>query len=265
MKNELLHIGPFTVYGYGLMIGIGIVAAYFLLEYRAKKKGLNPDMAFGLVLSCCVSGFIGAKLLYLLTVLQEIIENPSMIWDLSHGWVVYGGLIFGALGGALYSKIKKVNVLQYLDLGFPSVALAQGFGRIGCFLAGCCYGKESDIPIAITFHHSDFAPNDVPLLPTQLISSAGDFLLFFALIYLSKRLKKHGQLSFVYIMLYSVGRFVIEFFRGDMIRGRVGAISTSQFIGIFTFAAGVAGFLICTMRKEKKNEGTEEETGSDEL
>ena len=104
----------------------------------------------------------------------------------------------------------------------PSVALAQGFGRIGCFLAGCCYGEETDSPIGIVFHESAYAPNGVNLIPTQLISSGLDFLHFLVLIWLARRVKADGQVAGCYLIFYSVGRFILEFFRGDMIRGNVG-------------------------------------------
>lgn len=251
MKNELFSIGPFTIYGYGLMIGIGIIAAYFTSEYRAKKKGLDPDKIFGLVITCVVTGMLGAKLLYFITEFKDIMEDPSIIWNLSYGFVVYGGIIGGIIGGWVYCRLCKLKPLAYFDLVIPSVALAQGFGRIGCFLAGCCYGEETSCAFSITFRNSEFAPNNVPLIPTQLISSALDFLNFFALIFLAKRTKGDGQVLGFYLVFYSLGRFIIEFFRGDLIRGSVGPLSTSQFISIFTFLAGIAA-VIYFSRKGKK-------------
>lgn len=180
MKNELLSIGPFTIYGYGLMIGIGIIAAYLTAESRAKKLKLDPDKIFGLVIWCLIFGYLGSKILFCITVIDKIIADPAYILhSLQNGWVVYGGLIGGIIGGCLYCRHKKVNFMSYFDLAVPSVALAQGFGRIGCFLAGCCYGRPTDGPLGITFTHSDFAPNGVSLIPTQEISSLLNFLNFF--------------------------------------------------------------------------------------
>lgn len=121
----------------------------------------------------------------------------------------------------------------------PSVALAQGFGRIGCFLAGCCYGKEAEGWLSVTFHNSDFAPNGVALVPTQIYSSILDFVHFAVLLYIARHKKAHGQVAACYMIFYSAGRFCLEFFRGDLIRGSVGSLSTSQFISIFIFAAGI--------------------------
>lgn len=264
MYNELFHIGPFTVYGYGLMIGIGIIAAYLTAEYRAKKSGLDPERILGFVASCAVGGFIGAKLLYIISIFDQVIEDISILWPIKNGWVVYGGIIFGIGGAALYCKIKKLNILKYLDNAFPSVALGQAFGRIGCFLAGCCYGKESHGPLAVTFTHSMFAPNNVPLIPTQLISSALDFLNFAVLAIFYKKNKKPGRVLCAYLIFYSIGRFIIEYFRGDLDRGNVGVLSTSQFIAIFTLIAGVVGFILATVYKKKtveaEDNGEEKET-----
>ena len=239
MKNELFSIGPFTVHGYGLMIAIGILVAYVTAEYRAKKHGLDPDKIFYLVIWAVVGGFAGAKVLYFLTRLKDIMENPRVLLDLADGFVVYGGIIGGIYSAMAYCRIKKMPFLKYFDLVMPSVALAQGFGRIGCFLAGCCYGRETDSALGIVFHNSSYAPNDVKLLPTQLISSGLDFLLCAVLILLDRKKKGDGQIAGAYLVLYSIGRFILEFYRGDLIRGNVGALTTSQFIAIFVALAGV--------------------------
>lgn len=253
MKNELLTIGPFTIYGYGLMIGIGIVAAYLTAERRAAKLKLDPEKIFGLVIWCLVSGYLGSKILYCLTVVDRILEDPGYILrTIQNGWVVYGGLLGGILGGWLYCRHKRVKFLSYFDLALPSVALAQAFGRIGCFLAGCCYGKQTSGPLAVTFTHSAYAPNGVPLIPTQLISSALDFMNFFALVYLAKRKKAEGQVGGWYLIFYSIGRFFLEFLRGDAERGSVGSLSTSQFIAIFTLAGGILLLIGSKMLAERK-------------
>ncbi|NCC44772.1 MAG: prolipoprotein diacylglyceryl transferase [Clostridia bacterium] len=239
MKNELFSIGPFTVYGYGLMIAIGVIAAYITGEYRAKKQKLDADSVLSLVLWCVAGGLLGAKILYIITQMKEIIANPKILLNVADGFVVYGGISGGIIAAIIYCKIKKLVFLQYFDLLMPSVALAQGFGRIGCFLAGCCYGQETDSAFCIVFHDSAFAPNGVGLVPTQLISSGLNFLHFFVLIWFAKHKKGEGQVAGLYLVCYSVGRFILEYFRGDLIRGAVGTFSTSQFISIFIFTAGI--------------------------
>ncbi len=249
MYNDLFSIGPFTVHGYGLMIAIGILTAYFVAEKRARSRGLDPDMIWGLTVCAVVFGLLSAKLLYYITSIKEIIANPRLLLDFSNGFVVYGGIIGGIIAGYIFCRIKKTSFLKYADIVLTSVALAQGFGRIGCFLAGCCYGVETDCPLHVVFTHSDFAPNGVALVPTQLISSGLDFLNFIVLVLIARRKPADGVVTACYLIFYSIGRFVIEFFRGDLIRGSVGVLSTSQFISIFMAIAGVVFFVIARRRQ----------------
>lgn len=251
MRNELFSIGPITIYAYGLMIAIGIMAAYLVGEYRAKKHGLEPDHVFYYVIWCVIGGFAGSKILFLITDIKNIIANPRTVLNFQDGWVVYGGIIGGILSAMLYSKLKKISFLSYFDILIPSVALAQGFGRVGCFFAGCCYGRETHSPIGIIFHESAYAPNGVSLVPTQLISSGLNFLHFFALIWFAKHKKADGQVGALYLILYSIGRFILEYYRGDLNRGNVGSFSTSQFISIFMVIAGAALFIMAG-KKEKQ-------------
>lgn len=259
MKNELFSIGPFTVYGYGLMIAIGIIAAYLIGEYRAKKYHLDADRVFSIMIWAVLGGFLGAKLLYILTQLKEIIENPGLLMDLTDGFVVYGGIIGGILSAMIYCRFRKLPFLKYFDLLIPSVALAQAFGRIGCFLAGCCYGRETSCAIGIVFQNSAYAPNGVRLLPTQLISSGLDFLHFLLLIWFAKHKKGDGQVAGLYLICYSIGRFILEFFRGDLIRGSVGSLSTSQFISIFVCIAGVVLMVVRNGKFQEEAKGEQAE------
>ena len=254
MKNELLKIGPFTIYGYGLMIALGVVAAYTVTEFRAKKKNMPYEIIPSLTIWCLVGGILGAKLLYFITQIKEIIADPKLLLMVSDGFVVYGGIIGGILAGFIFTKRNHLNFLQFFDLVMPSIALAQGFGRLGCFLSGCCYGIETTGPFRIIFHHSEYAPNGVHLIPTQLISSGLNFLNFFVLILLAKRIKSDGKIAGFYLVFYSIGRFILEFFRGDLERGNVGSLSTSQFISIFLFIIGCFFVLIRFPQKETSTE-----------
>jgi phosphatidylglycerol:prolipoprotein diacylglycerol transferase len=264
MKNELLTIGPVTIYGYGLMIAIGALSAYITSEYRAKKRGMQYELIFNLFIWALVGGILGAKLLYYITQIKEIIADPSLLLDVSHGFVVYGGIIGGIFSGYLYIRRHKLNFLEYFDLVMPSIALAQGFGRLGCVLAGCCYGNETDSAFHIIFRESDFAPNNVPLIPTQPISSALDFLNFFVLILIAKRTKAKGQVAGFYLTFYSAGRFILEFFRGDLERGAIGPLSTSQFIAIFLFLIGLGIVIVTGVRSGRTAITAETEEITDE-
>jgi phosphatidylglycerol:prolipoprotein diacylglycerol transferase len=244
LKNNLITIGPITVHGYGLMIAIGIIAACMAAEYRAKRMKLDHTLILDLAFWCIIGGLLGAKLLYLITQIKEIISDPKLLLDVSNGMVVYGGIIGGSLAGFLFCKKHKLKFLQYFDLVMPSIALAQGFGRIGCFLAGCCYGLQTNSPFGIVFHESLYAPNNIRLIPTQLISSGLNFLHFFILTVLAKRVKTDGQVAALYFIFLGIGRFIIEFYRGDLVRGFIGNLSTSQFISIFFVVFGCALFFL---------------------
>ena len=194
MFNKIT-LGPITVYMYGLMIAIGFASALFLCNYRGKKRGLSEDTIFGIFLCALIGGMVGCRLLYYIVELPAIMEDPSILWDFKNGYVVYGGIIGGIVTSYVYCRIKKENFISYFDLVMPAVSMAQGFGRIGCFLAGCCYGRETDSIISVTFQNSDFAPNHVALIPTQLYSSVLDFLHFGILLCIARRKKADGQVA----------------------------------------------------------------------
>ncbi len=240
MKIDLFSIGPFTVHGYGLMIGIGVLCCIFMGMKRAKKYGLSEDAVTDIAIFGLIAGFLGAKLLYLIVEWKRFVKDPLDVLG-SEGFVVYGGIIAGVLAAIIYCKRRKLIFLEYFDLCAASISLAQGFGRLGCFLAGCCYGRETDLPIGVVFPESSLAPAGVRLLPTQLFSSAGNFLIMFILLWHYKHRKKVGDTGFLYMLLYGVGRFCIEFLRNDS-RGTVGVFSTSQFISLFIVAAALLLF-----------------------
>lgn len=255
MYNDLFSIGPFTIHSYGVMIAIGALLAYQVVMIRAKKYQMDTSHIDTLFIVVLLSGFIGSKVLYFLTEFDRIMQYPNILFDLSDGYVVYGGIIGGIFGGYLFCRNKQIPFLKMLDLAIPSMALAQGFGRIGCFLAGCCYGMETTSAIGVVYPSGSLAPSGVSLLPTQIISSIFDFALFFLLIVYAKHKKTDGQVSALYLIFYSIGRFIIEFFRGDLIRGSVGTLSTSQFISIFVVVIGI-GLYIYLQKKKVTNDHT---------
>lgn len=256
MYNDLLTIGSFTVHGYGLMIAIGVLAALFIAEARAKKRGMNPDEIYYMTLLCAVTGFAGAKILYCIVELKDFLESPIMLLS-GNGFVVYGGIVAGTLAAYVWCKMRRLVFADYFDVLLPSVALAQGFGRIGCFLAGCCYGRETDAWYGITFTHSNYAPNNVKLIPTQLISSAGMFLIAAILFMYARKPRRPGRVGALYLILYPIGRFFVEFLRNDH-RGTIGPLSTSQFISLFIVVVGIVVFVKAKPRKADKTEAAAE-------
>lgn len=253
MHYHLMDLGPISIYTYGLCIAIGILVAFYVADRRGKKLGIDVSCLDSFTLWILIGGFAGSKLLYYITRFQDILKDPSILLNFGDGWVVYGGILGGIAAGWVYCRLKGLNFWEYFDLIIPEVALAQGFGRLGCFFAGCCYGVETHSWFAITFPEGGLAPSGIPLFPTQLISSAYDFLLFFVLIWLNKKKKFNGELGGWYLVFYSAGRFLIEFFRGDLVRGGAMGLSTSQIISIFTLAAGIA-ILLAGRKAASKNE-----------
>lgn len=238
MYNDWLTIGPLTVHGYGVMIAIGILAAFYVSGKRAKKYGLDANVTDNLIWVGLLTGYFCSKLTYVLINIPAFLSDPIAVLG-SGGWVVYGGIIGGILGAYLYCRRKKLPFMDYLNLLVPQIALAQGFGRIGCFFAGCCYGIRTNSHLSVIFPAGSLALPGVPLVPTQLISSAGDFLIFLILIRIAQNPKTRHSTGAWYLILYSAGRFLIEFLRGDIERGTIGMFSTSQFIAIFVLLAGV--------------------------
>ncbi len=260
MINTIHIWGPINIHIYGLMIAIGAISAYLTVEYRAKKKGMQYELVFALFWWCLVGGILGAKVLYMITQIKTIIEDPSVLLNVSEGFVVYGGIIGGIFSGALFCLRHKLKFLQFFDLVMPSIALAQGFGRIGCIFAGCCYGEETTGRLFFEYNTSDYAPLHVHLVPTQIISSALNFLNFAVLVFISKKVKASGQVAGFYLIFYSAGRFIIEFFRGDLERGSIGALSTSQFIAVFLFILGCGIVIIRGVQARRTHEKQVEAT-----
>ena len=222
------------------MIGIGVLCCIFTGMTRAKKNGLSEDAVIDIAIWGLLAGFLGAKLLYVIVEWKRFLADPLSVLG-SEGFVVYGGIIAGVLAAIIYCKRKKLVFLEYFDLCSASIALAQGFGRIGCFLAGCCYGRETTSSLGVVFPEGSLAPAGVKVLPTQLFSSAGDFGIMFVLLWHYHHRKKVGDTGFLYMLLYGIGRFGIEFLRNDN-RGEVGIFSTSQFISLFIIAAAILLF-----------------------
>lgn len=244
MAIDLFSIGRFTVHGYGLMIGIGYVLAVLIGGYRTKKLGLSEEDFTNIAICVLIFGWMGGKILFILVNIRSFIQDPLPLLG-SEGFVVYGGIITGILSIFIYCKIKKLPFLTYMDMMAPAVAINQGFGRIGCFMAGCCYGKPTDSHFGVVFPEGCLAPAGISLIPTQLISAAFDLAMAVFLIAVTRKLKYRGMISGLYLMMYGVGRFIIEIFRDDVDRGMIGALSTSQFLSVFMviFAAGYLYFV----------------------
>ena len=241
-----------TIPMYGVMSALGMLAAFVLLGFTRKHTRFSEDQALSAALWAIIMGFLGAKVLYWIVEIDQIIADPSyLLHTLREGFVFYGALIGGLGGVAIYSLRKKLPFFSLTDYFIPGLVIGHAFGRIGCFFAGCCYGMECETPISVVFPAGGAAPAGIPLLPTQLMESAFLFLLCAFLVWRLTKKKPFGTVSGWYMVLYGVWRFVIEFFRSDE-RGAVGALSTSQFISLFVFAGGVALLLLVKFGVLKK-------------
>ena len=253
MHPILFTIGEkITIYSYGFMIAIGMITCVVVAYLRAGKRyATDPDILFNCALIGIISGMVGAKLTYWIVEFFKDPKNFDFGWQIKNftaGFVIYGGLILGVLCCLFYvKKIRKMSFLRIFDIAVASIAIGQGIGRIGCFLAGCCYGKA--IPdgswmsfIGVIFPNEALceAPAGVLLYPAQLISAVGDFILAAFLIFYTDRERFAGEVSVFYIGLYAIGRFLVEFIRGDEARGFVGPLSTSQFIAVIMLVLAVA-------------------------
>lgn len=241
MRIILFDIFGIQIKSYGLMIAIGIIIASSLFIHKGKKKGYDEDSLLNLIIFTVIGGVLGGKGLFIITELRDIIKDPSILLNFGYGFVIYGAIGGGALAMYLYCRKHDWNILEILDITVAGLAIAQGFGRIGCFLAGCCYGAETDLPIGVVFPEGGLAPAGIHLHPTQIYSSIFDFILGFFLLYYGRKKRENGRVLSMYLIIYSIGRFAVEFLRNDP-RGNVGLLSTSQFIAIFTLILGVIIF-----------------------
>lgn len=251
MRIVLFELFGIQIKGYGLMIAIGIIVAASIFINKGKKRGYDEDSLINLIIFTVIGGILGGKTLFILTELKDIINDPSILLNFGYGFVIYGAIGGGALTMYLYCKKKKWNIIEIFDIVVPGLAIAQGFGRIGCFLAGCCYGAETDLPIGVVFPEGSLAPSGIHIHPTQIYSSIFDFALGFLLLYYGRKQRMNGKVMAIYLIVYSIGRFLVEYLRDDH-RGSIGLFSTSQFIAIFTLVLGIIMFNINKFFKGEK-------------
>jgi phosphatidylglycerol:prolipoprotein diacylglycerol transferase len=236
---RLFDLGPITVYSYGLLLAAAYLLGLKLAMVRADRRGLDSARVLDLGIYIIVSALVGAKLMLLVVDFGYFRQNPRELLSLVRsGGVFYGGLILAVLVAFWYMRRAKLPVWPTCDAFAPGIALGHAVGRFGCLLAGCCYGRPTSMPWGITFTDPFAASNvgtplGVPLHPTQ-IYEAGAELIILAILLLGERRGRGfaGRTFWLYMLLYGISRFVIEYFRGDE-RGLVfGLLSTSQFISV---------------------------------
>lgn len=240
-----------TISMYNIMALIGIFVGLIYVIKICKRKSIDDSDVIATLMIGFIGVFIGGHILYAITRIDLIIlfiqkinkiTSFSILIDclreIFGGSVFYGGLIGGMITSTIYIKKKKLNIPLMSDLCAPVIPLFHFFGRIGCFLVGCCYGIESKI--GFTYKHAliDLA-NNVKRFPIQLVESSYNLILFIILYNLYKKDKLRGKLIYLYLILYSIARFIFEFFRGDSYRGFLFGLSTSQIISVFVLIFGI--------------------------
>lgn len=237
MHPILFNAGPVAVYSYGTMFAVGFAVSFFFMYRQAVRNNIDKDVITNLAFLTLFSGIAGARILYIIINIGYYLAHPSDVLNLSKGGLIfYGGFFGGIAAFAYYSTRKKIGFLNAADICMPYLALTHAFGRIGCFLNGCCYGKISSGGFSY---------------PTQIYSSILLILIFFILRFWQTRRHFVGEIFLAYCLIYSIKRFFIEFLRGDNMPVAFG-LTMSQLISIFVFICGGIVFLLKMKEWQKK-------------
>ncbi len=259
MYPQLIQIGPITIYTYGFLMVIAYLSALLLALKRAERYDIKKEHILDLFFWVLIGSILGARLMLLWVIRDEISWNVKDVLDviLHSNGVFYGGFIGALVFGYVVLKKYKLSLGAVADLAAPSIALGQAIGRLGCFSAGCCFGKPTGVPWAIRFtnelaHRLMGTPLNIRIHPTQLYESVSMFILTGFLIVLARREPVRGVVWWAYVTAYACIRFIIEFFRGDP-RGQWWIFSTSQWVSIFFFIAALIWWFVYypRMKKEK--------------
>jgi len=236
-----LSVFGYHIPTYGVLVFTGIAAGILWMLRNSRHYGIKKEDALFFSLYCMAFAFTGAKLLYILVSLGDLIQNPEM-WQgvLRGGFVFYGGVIGGIFGGMLYTRRYRLGMFEFFDTAAPSLSLGHAIGRVGCFCAGCCYGLPVDSPFSVVYPKGGLglAPAGVPMLPVQLFESGSEIILALILFLLLRKNRTPGKIMGWYLVLYGIVRFLLEFLRYDY-RGSFLLLSTSQFISLFMIVIGI--------------------------
>ena len=255
MFPDLFSIGPFTLHTYGVFVAFGFLVV-LLVAVRIGKKERIPaqrimDMGFIIILSAIV----GSRAMYVLMNIPHYRSHPWDIFKIWEGGLVFsGGIIVVIPTIAWYVRRHHLSFWSICDLWAPAVALGQGIGRIGCLMAGCCYGKPTDLKWGIVFTHPrSLAPLNLPLHPTQIYSSLSGFIIFLILVLLYWKRKFDGQVFLWFLILHSTARLAIERFRGDD-RGMLfdNTMSMTQFVTLIVLVGSVIALMVFKSKKRRQ-------------
>ncbi|MDX9702508.1 MAG: prolipoprotein diacylglyceryl transferase [Candidatus Auribacterota bacterium] len=287
MNYRLFQIGGVNIYTYGTLVAIAFLFGIFLAAYRARKIGEDPQNILDLCLYIMVSSIVGARLCFVVLNWEYFKRHLIEIVFIQQGGLVfYGGMIFAVACTIIFLKLKKLSILQYLDILTPSLAVGHAIGRVGCFFNGCCYGKVAGNSIfsflAVRFpkvveriplgdgtiseqvigsppyidhlYSAMITESDqysLPIYPTQLFSAGMNFIFFFIMLAIFRHRKFTGQIWWSYLILYSVGRFMIEFVRADNPYVSSIPLTFSQILSIFLFITALTAYYFLSKQSKR--------------
>ena len=247
MHPDLFSIGPLTLHTYGLFVALGFIAGLLVATRLGKTAGFMSNAVMDMGFIIILTGLIGSRIVYIIIDLPKYISNPLDIFKIWEGGLVFsGGLVAVIIAIIFYARYYKVNIWTIGDLWAPAAAIGQAIGRIGCFFAGCCYGKLTDAPWGVIFTNpKSIAPLNIPLHPTQLYSSLSSLIIFIILFILHSKKKFEGQVFLWFLILHSTARLFLERFRGDP-RGMIltNDLTMTQFIAIIILISAVTALFI---------------------
>lgn len=256
MYQELFRIGPLTINSYGIMLALAFIMGIFLAIKKAEKKGIDSNTIVNLAFIVMISAIVGSRLFYVLFHLSEfkgrwiytfLPIQPDGTIGLG-GLIFLGGFIGALLSGAIYVYRKELSFWKVVDSVAPSLALGLFFGRIGCFLNGCCYGKACDLPWGVGFPSDSpagYQMGNTPIHPTQLYSSAYSLIIFAILMLLDKKKHFDGFLFGVFLVLYGVSRFIVDFFRFyESQMFLIDGIGFNQLLSLLLLTSGITFLLL---------------------
>lgn len=255
MHPVLFEFGQLTIYSYGVLLAAAYLLGLQFALVRARARGLDSQRVMDLGIWIIVSALAGAKLLLLIVDFKQFTSSPRDLLGLARsGGVFYGGLIAAVTVALIYLRRHKLPLWTTTDVFAPGIALGHIVGRLGCLLAGCCFGRPASVPWAITFTNPAAAANvgtplGIPLHPTQLYEAGAELLILVFLLAWERRGRPFpGRTFWTYMLLYGISRFAIEFYRGDS-RGMVfDALSTSQFVSVLLVPLAIVMLVILGRR-----------------
>lgn len=237
MHPIALQLGPIALHWYGVLVATGFLAAIWTASIRARSIGVTAEVLMDFGIWMIVAGIVGARTFYVVGHWDEFAPNLVEIVRVDHGGLVfYGGFIFAAIAGIWFVRRRKLRFWQMADVVAPSIALGHMFGRLGCFMNGCCYGKACSLPWAVHFP-VDHETHGVGVHPTQIYEAIGNFVIFAGLSVFYPKRRFDGQVFWLYVFVYALLRFVDEFFRGDYTEYFIGnRLAPGQMVAVIMVA-----------------------------